>query len=1279
MKSFTPVSSVKSYWLSRLTFWFTLCSFLISLQAHSLAIYDSIWVNNDTVGRYDKLEVSVIMTAQYMNPFDYSQVNLKGQFTSPSGTVYKVDGFYFQDYQPNPPDGPLILNGSPYWKIRFCPKETGTWSYMVVCKDATGTSYSAAFQFVCIPSSHPGFVGSTDTYFQKFSNGQPFFPIGMSIPWNLYAGGFYIYETWMDSLIASHANFIKIIMAPWSFGIEWSNTGLGNYTNRQNIAWWLDWVLNKAEAEGLYLQLCPLIHNEVSTLSNNDWQWSPYNAANGGPCQNTWNFYTNSTARYYYKQKLRYINARWGYSSHLSAWELFTEADNTGDFDGYHDEITSWLTVTGQYLDSLDINHRPISPSYANFSHDPEMWDNSMTDFTQIHLYKTTPDLELALWAGTRHYLTQWDKPNIIGEFGLGHSPTEIIALDPTGISLHNSLWATALSGSFGAATPWHWDSYIHTQHLYRHFKPVALFMQLVPLLEKNYQPVSVFCRANNNMDTEILPGYKSLFSPSPENEFTVETCGDLVPRNSYLSYMLYGYLYSGSRNPPHFFVNYTKPGQFKVKTGSNVFLSTLKIYIDGVKVLDHAANPNSTYSVDVVPGNHEIFVDNSGTSFIEVEKYVFTNYAPVCRSFALKDPTQVSGWVQNRYYNHEYINQYGTPSPLSGGVMNFPGLNNSYYSFQWYNGATGLPDSSFTKAVTNGNLVVNVPGIVWDAAYKITALDSGIEAGFTVSDSLLCKGDTAIFNDISTGIITGRQWQFPGGLPAYSTLPNPKVAYNTAGMYSVTLKVYNAFDTIVMMDTLLMHVRGMPQVAGTINGPQLVCQGEGPVMYQVSPIGDADTYLWTLPPGATGTSTSPSILVSFSLQFTSGTIKVRGVNMCGQGPEALLTVTVPPLPEITQQPESTVAEFSQNASFQVPYHEYMNYQWQTIHAAGEGWTDLADTGSYQGASTHALSIISVTPVLNDKPYRCTVSGSCAPPVISQEARLYVVPPGWMMALNPTHHKIHILVSAQPTINGQPIMAGDYIGVFFGNDGQATCAGATRWKGTMPVDILAYGDDPTTPVKDGFAGGESFHWKIYSMSGEEDFNAIPEYVLGPHLYTEGAQTLLGGLSAFRYIDSIALPPGWSGISSYVVPVNDSVMVMFESAGESVEILADLEYIYWPDGGLYSLQTWNPYQGYYARVADGVSVLITGSEKAGTEVSLVPGWNLLPVLSPSDIPTMETTILSGLGDNLVLVKEIAGPKIYWPSMNIFTLTALESGRAYLIRVMAPCTVQFPDSP
>jgi PKD repeat protein len=1341
---------------------FILFGILLVSKGLALPVFTSIAFNNDTVGKFDKLEITVYLTANYVNPFDFNQVNLKGQFTSPSGQVYVVDGFYYQNFQMNPPEGDLIPVGSPHWKIRFSPKETGTWSVMLSCKDGTGTAWSGSYQVVCIPSSNPGFISNSTTYFQKFSNGQSFFPVGLSIPWNLYEGGFYIYDEWLDSLIANQANFFKIIMAPWSFGIEWNDTYLGNYSNRLDIAFWVDWLMNRAEVDGLYMQLCPLIHNEVSTLGNNDWAWSPYNSVNGGPCQNTWDFYTNTTARYYYKQKLRYIQARWGYSTSLAAWELFTETDNTGDFEDHQDQINTWLLSTGQYLDSLDIYDHPISPSYAWFGNDPEIWENDLVDFTQIHIYNSSNDLELLLHSGTKHYLAEYGKPNIIGEFALGHDPATIISQDPDGIAFHNSLWATAFSGSYGPATSWHWDSYIHAQGLYYHFAPVSAFMQTVDLLGKSYQPVSVFCTSSQNLNTEISPGYKVLFSPAPSNYFTIETTGNMVPRSSNLSYMLYGSLFNSSRNPPHFLVNYTKPGQFKVETGSNCLLSHLKIWIDNVKVLDETAHANSTYIVDVAQGEHELFIDNTGTFYVEIDKFVFMNYAPVCRSFALKASNQVTGWVQNRQYNWQYVGENGPPPPLSQGVMNFTGLTDSYYSLQWYGCSDALLDSLKMVTTSGGNLSVTVPGIVWDAAYKINYLSSAIVADFTQTGTEVCKNDTVTFTDLSTGIITGRIWQFPGGTPQTSTLANPQVIYSAIGDYNVILKVYNAFDTVVIVDTALIHVNDIPAQAGPMAGDSQVCQGEVNLVYFITPVANADSYIWTLPPGASGSSTTNLIHVTYNVNATSGNLLVRavnecgpggssqkyinvtplvgpagpitgettvcqgsthsyqvepvanatsyewtvptgmsgssttnqigitfdsamvcgliqvnGVNGCGTGTGAVIPVCVDPLPAITQQPVTAVVEFYNDALFEVPMRTSLNYQWQTISAGQEGWQNLQDTGVFYGTQTNSLNILAPGPAMNETDYRCIVSGICPPPVTSQQVMLYVVPEGWEMTITSAYHRLHIPLLANPSINGEPINTGDYIGVFFEDNGQLICAGTRQWNGNQSLTIKAYGDDPATAEKDGFDPGDVFYWKIYSFEEGTEVDAEATILLGPSVFTPGMQSSLSSLNGTLYTDhTITLPAGWSGISSYLIPVNDSVESIFAPIQDDLVILLDLTKIYWPAQDVNTLVNWNPYQGYYIKTETATQFTITGIWKAEPEAGLTAGWNIMPVLSETDVSTIQTTIFSALGSNLIVAREVIGNKVYWPGMNVYSLTILEPGKSYQILVTSPCTLYFP---
>jgi PKD repeat protein len=66
------------------------------------------------------------------------------------------------------------------------------------------------------------------------------------------------------------------------------------------------------------------------------------------------------------------------------------------------------------------------------------------------------------------------------------------------------------------------------------------------------------------------------------------------------------------------------------------------------------------------------------------------------------------------------------------------------------------------------------------------------VVADFTANPTSVEIGGTVNFTDQSTGGVTSWNWQFPGGNPATSILPNPSVVYNTVGTYDVTLTVGN-------------------------------------------------------------------------------------------------------------------------------------------------------------------------------------------------------------------------------------------------------------------------------------------------------------------------------------------------------------------------------------------------------------------------------------------------------------------------------------------------------
>lgn len=62
---------------------------------------------------------------------------------------------------------------------------------------------------------------------------------------------------------------------------------------------------------------------------------------------------------------------------------------------------------------------------------------------------------------------------------------------------------------------------------------------------------------------------------------------------------------------------------------------------------------------------------------------------------------------------------------------------------------------------------------------------------------------------------------------------------------------------------------------------------------YTIRPVPYATSYQWTLPPGASGVSSTNSITVSFSNNFSGGNICVTPLNACGAGSAICRSITV--------------------------------------------------------------------------------------------------------------------------------------------------------------------------------------------------------------------------------------------------------------------------------------------------------------------------------------------------------------------------------------------------
>ena len=97
--------------------------------------------------------------------------------------------------------------------------------------------------------------------------------------------------------------------------------------------------------------------------------------------------------------------------------------------------------------------------------------------------------------------------------------------------------------------------------------------------------------------------------------------------------------------------------------------------------------------------------------------------------------------------------------------------------------------------------------------------------------------------------------------------------------------------------------------VPGSISGPAGACRNSSGIVYSVAPVTGATSYLWTLPSGATGTSTSNSITVAFGSAYSNGFICVAAVNTCGTSSTSCLNIPVntvaPPVPAVISGPNT--------------------------------------------------------------------------------------------------------------------------------------------------------------------------------------------------------------------------------------------------------------------------------------------------------------------------------------------------------------------------------------
>ena len=378
---------------------------------HTLIQYQQLTGN---ISQYDKAEFQITVGDTFSQPYDSRMIALNMILESPSGKSLSLPAYFEAQGE-----------GLSVWKARFTPQEAGEYSYhFELIRNGKENELSKNGNFAASASGKDGFLHTDGFWTLKFDSGKPFRGIGENIGWEArtWENPKWTYDYFLASLAENNANFFRVWMCPWNFPVAWpevSNTdrysSSDEYFNPGGIKR-LDEVVQMMDSMDLYMMLAFNHHGGI--IENRGWQHNRYNAVNGGPATTPEEFFTSPEAREMFKNQLRYIVARWGYSPHISAWEFFNEVDNAvfSRQDSIiipHKAVTDWHREMAAYLKGIDpydhivttsVSHREIEGLYAL----------KELDLNQMHVYKRTKQIPEEILMYTEKY----QKPFSWGEFG---------------------------------------------------------------------------------------------------------------------------------------------------------------------------------------------------------------------------------------------------------------------------------------------------------------------------------------------------------------------------------------------------------------------------------------------------------------------------------------------------------------------------------------------------------------------------------------------------------------------------------------------------------------------------------------------------------------------------------------------------------------------------------------------------------------------------------------------------------------------------------------------
>ena len=262
------------------------------------------------------------------------------------------------------------------------------------------------------------------------------------------------------------------------------------------------------------------------------------------------------------------------------------------------------------------------------------------------------------------------------------------------------------------------------------------------------------------------------------------------------------------------------------------------------------------------------------------------------------------------------------TPGTISGTATVCSGSTGNTYSIAAVSGATsytwavptgstitagqGTTSVTVSAGSTAGNITVtatNTCGTSSAATFALGISTTPATPGTISGSAIACSSSTG--NAYSIAAVSGATsytWTVPAGATITSGQGTTSATVSfgsTSG--NVTVTATNSCGTSTAATFPVTLTSAAPATPGAISGTAAICEASTSNTYSIAPVSGATTYTWTVPAGATIVSGQGTTSITVTAGTTGGTISVVASSSCGTSSASTFTLTVNPLPVVSQ------------------------------------------------------------------------------------------------------------------------------------------------------------------------------------------------------------------------------------------------------------------------------------------------------------------------------------------------------------------------------------------